>query len=226
MHVLIVSKTQMSNAICVGAITEHGRSVRLLTDSGYNQPLDTDYEIKEVWEITYREREHTIAPHTEDILVLTRKYIGISELKMIDLITQVNAPIWRGSPNSLFGGLLNWTSNGSGYINKTNGVPNQSVGFWVPDEDLEKKIFHGTRYEYPNMFGYGKSIKYVGLEPPVEVIPAGSLVRLSLARWWDTNGTTEERCSLQLSGWYDVEQQAAVPEAPVFDNDEPDDLPF
>ncbi|MHC2992581.1 hypothetical protein OB13_13675, partial [Pontibacter sp. HJ8] len=214
MHVLIVSKTQMSNAICVGAVTDKGRSVRLLTDSGYNQSHDTDFEIKEVWDITYKEREHKVAPHIEDILVLSKKYIGTSEMKMIDLLAEVNAPIWRGSPNTLFGGLLNWTSNGSGYINEVNGVPNQSVGFWIPDQDLTKKEFHGTRYDYPNMFGFDKSIKYVGLDTPIEKIPAGSLIRLSLARWWDTNGNTEERCSLQLSGWYDVVQTIVQPTTP------------
>ena len=40
---------------------------------------------------------------------------------------------------------------------------------------------------------------------PIKVIPAGTLVRVSLARWWrpeDSEPNFEERCYLQLSGWY------------------------
>ena len=62
---------------------------------------------------------------------------------------------------------------------------------------------------------------YVGFEEAVETIPAGTLVRVSLARWWDTNGTTEDRCSLQLSGWYGLPEE----EAEAYISEE-DDLPF
>ena len=33
-------------------------------------------------------------------------------------------------------------------------------------------------------------------------IPLNTLVRISLARWWVPAGMSEERCYLQLSGWY------------------------
>jgi epoxyqueuosine reductase len=41
--------------------------------------------------------------------------------------------------------------------------------------------------------------------PPPPTIPAGTLVRVSLARWWrpDANDTSfPERCFVQLSGWF------------------------
>ncbi len=48
------------------------------------------------------------------------------------------------------------------------------------------------------------TIPYVGLkENPPEIIPQGTLLRLSLAHWWTPeDADTEERCYLQLSGWY------------------------
>jgi hypothetical protein len=49
-------------------------------------------------------------------------------------------------------------------------------------------------------------ITYVGFEPAIELITHGSLVRVSLARWWRPDDDSEERCYLQLSGWYDVAQ--------------------
>ena len=45
---------------------------------------------------------------------------------------------------------------------------------------------------------------YVGFADPIERIPKGALVRVSLARWWrpDDAPDMEERCYLQLSGWF------------------------
>jgi hypothetical protein len=82
---------------------------------------------------------------------------------------------------------------------------------------LTKRIFYEkVRYGYPKTTNW-RSLPYVGFEEAAEIIPAGTLVRVSLARWWDTNGTTEERCSLQLSGWYDSKTKA---------KEDNDDLPF
>ena len=39
-------------------------------------------------------------------------------------------------------------------------------------------------------------VKFVGCEPVVDVIPAGTLLRFSLARWQD------KPCYLMLSGWF------------------------
>ena len=53
------------------------------------------------------------------------------------------------------------------------------------------------------MSGVTYHIPYVGVEPPPEIIPVGSLVRLSLARWWKPEEKEEDKkCYLQLSGWY------------------------
>lgn len=97
-----------------------------------------------------------------------------------------------------------WTDNGSGYISKNGEIPDNSVGFWISDRNLKKRIaFDKVRYNYPVENGW-RSLPYVGFEEPVETIPAGTLIRVSLARWWDTNGKTEDRCSSQLSGWYNL----------------------
>ena len=76
--------------------------------------------------------------------------------------------------------------------------------FWISDKNLTKSIyFNKPRYNYKYIDGW-KSLPYVGFDEAIDIIPAGTLIRVSLARWWNTNGTTETRCSLQLSGWYDV----------------------
>lgn len=219
MDVIIVSKTHMSSAACVGGLAANGRFIRLLDENGYNQSTDTDFEVRQVWSIEYNERPNPISPHVEDVLIQSKTLKGTlkNERTMLQMVQKFKAPIWRGSPDILFDGCLLWTDNGSGYVSIDGNVPEYSVGFWIPDRNLTKRIFYEKiRYNYPNTNGW-RSLPFVGFEESVEVIPAGTLVRVSLARWWDRNGETEDRCSLQLSGWYDLLQ---------IEEDEEDDLPF
>ena len=55
MDVIIVSKTHMSSAACVGGVLANGRFVRLLDSDGYNQDSDTDLEVGDVYTITFSE---------------------------------------------------------------------------------------------------------------------------------------------------------------------------
>ncbi len=213
MRVLILSKTKMKQALCVGGITQDGILVRLLTKECYNQPLHTSLRIGQVWEIEYKRRENCIAPHVEDICILSQKYTKkqytfVEIVEILDKFHRKNKiTIWRGHPEkNLFDGCIIWSLSESsfdctliGYINESC-IPNHSVGFWLPDKDLS---LCGERYEYyDEETGIVFSIKYVGEVPPIKVIPAYTLCRISLARWWDTNGRSEQRCYLQLSGFY------------------------
>lgn len=220
MDVIIVAKTHMSNAACVGGVLANGRLVRLLNEYGYNQDSDSDLEVGEVYTITFNERDYNRPPHVEDILVtsMSYKFTFSSIQRMVDYLQEkLNVTIWRGSPDNLFDGKLQWTNNGSGYISENGEIPDCSVGFWIPDRNLTKRIFYEkVRYNYPNVNGW-RSFPYVGFNEPIDTIPSGTLVRVSLARWWDRNGETEDRCSLQLSGWY-----LDTPE----NESEDEDLPF
>jgi hypothetical protein len=111
--------------------------------------------------------------------------------------------LWRGNPDNLFNSQIDFTSNGSGFISSSKGTPNLSVGFWISDKDLTRRDFSGkVRYNYPST-GNWRSVTYVGKEAPIDAIPAGTLMRVSLARWWSPNDSdAEEKCYLQLSGWY------------------------
>lgn len=220
MDVIIVSKTHMSSAACVGGVLANGRFVRLLDSDGYNQDSDTDLEVGDVYTITFSERTEKTPPHVEDILVHTmeHKFSFSSIEKMVEYLTdKLKVKIWRGSTEVLFDGNLEWTSGGSGYISESGEIPKNSVGFWIPDRDLNRKDYNEkVRYSYPIRW---RNISYVGYQNPVDKIPAGTLVRVSLARWWSPN-EDEERCYLQLSGWY------GLPEPVTENDDEDDDLPF
>lgn len=205
--VLILSKTQMNNnQVCVGGLTLKGRYVRLLDRNGQNQPANTELSPRQAWEITFTERHNNIPPHIEDILVHSKTKKGKlkDELAINDFIGNKNIPIWRGNPDLLFDQLTQWTQSGSGYIDKNGGIPKHSVGFWISDKDLKRKDYNGVRYQYPSATGW-RSIKYKGLDDPVETIPSGTLIRVSLARWFSRDDNEEPKCWLQLSGWYDLD---------------------
>ena len=62
---------------------------------------------------------------------------------------------------------------------------------------------YNTKVRY-QIEGTNRKITFVGFQNPVQLISAGTLLRISLARWWAPNDDdVEERCYLQLSGWYE-----------------------
>lgn len=222
--VLIVSKTHMSNAACVGGILPNGSPVRLLNSQGYNQDQDTILEIGDIYEVSGYRRNNGVPPHVEDLLVqsMTKKGHNRDLIVLRDfLLEKMKVKVWRGHPDNLFDGKIQWTNNGSGYISEEGGIPSNSVGFWISDKPLSKRVFYEkVRYNYPSSNEW-RNMTFVGFQEPVETIPAGTLLRVSLARWWDRNGETEPRCSLQLSGWYTNIQPPRNKVIDGFDDDLP-----
>jgi hypothetical protein len=202
MKTLIVSKTVMGGAFCVGGWTIDNQSVRLLLPGANCHPPDTPFVVGDVWDLEFIPREDVIPPHIEDVIVTRRERLGPPKRELREVLLQ-RVPIWRGGPEEMYEGVLGWSQNGSGYVSERRGLPDMSTGFWMPDAALE--------YERPYYHYAGSSsrfqtrrLKYVGTEPPLPRIPAGTLVRVSLARWWhpDDDPSMESRCYLQLSGWY------------------------
>lgn len=204
-QVLVVSVTRMRAEYCVGGVCTDGRFVRLMKSDGRNQDDAALYRVGTWYEVEYRERPHTEPPHVEDILVLEAVPIGLIPLPEMKVYLggKFASAIWRGDIAVLFDGLLKRSDSGRAYID-AGAVPARSVGFWLPSVDLWMQKSETTgrvKYVYADGDRYHR-ISYVGLQPPVDRIPAGTLVRVSLARWWSRDETSEKRCYLQISGWY------------------------
>ncbi|MGN8226728.1 dual OB domain-containing protein [Gracilimonas sp. BCB1] len=215
-EIIVVSNTRMQNNSCVGGfIIDSGRPVRLMDQYGNYQPQNHQFEIGGIYEMEFNEPKATRPPHNEHIFVTNEQRIDtIANADMTDyLINDLEVNVWEGGPDKLFDGELQWTGKGTGYINDEDAL-DFSTGFWISDKDLEKYENKGNgRYQYViSRINYGgkdyvnqrRIFKYVGHDAAIDLVPAGTLLRVSLARWWDTNGLTEERCYLQLSGWYGV----------------------
>jgi len=223
MEILITSKTHKGKAACVGGLVlANNRLVRLLNPGNWDQYADTDFDIGDVWDIQFYNRQDVEPPHIEDIIIQSKQY-----LRQIDInnhLLNCGVTIFRGSPNQIFNGRLGWTGNGSGYLGNRENLPTNSVGFWISDRDLTLDE-DGKHYNYHpvDAFTSTKRFPYIGFAPKVNIIPQGTLMRISLARWWKPEDSDlSERCYLQLSGWYGLQNN---------DNQEnnfldEDDLPF
>lgn len=192
----------MGNSFCVGGLVlQNNTLVRLINPGGYNQPNDTPLEVGGVWDINFVPRPDVIPPHVEDVIVQNKTFVG-NQANLSTFLLTLNLDIWHGAPTNIFDGALHWTGSGRGYVNDPDNLPNRSVGFWISDRSL---TFDGHHYIYPpdNAFQTPNGLKYVGHSLAVPTIPHGTLMRVSLARWWAPDDVDiERRCYLQQSGWY------------------------
>lgn len=199
--ILIVSRTQMRNGVCVGGINERtGELVRIHNERGGNLPADAPYQIGDRWDMNVatawnvRERPHVEDKQTSPI----RKIDNVGIAGIIDFVKSHNlgSRLTVGDLSRAFEGclVLQGTKN---FVNHAN-TPSFSTQFWIADTDLIHTESFDKHYFYYNRI----RIKYVGYQPIVSRIPAGTIIRLSLANWWDGDGSGEDRCYLQISGWY------------------------
>ncbi len=216
MKVLIVAKTRMGGGACIGAITEQGESVRLVPfDSDPHDGANLEYNIGDIWEISSEPETSLITPHNENVVVYEKEHF----LTARELVSTVELlmPSRSGGPNTLYEGLLQNTERGSLYIAKQSGIPPYSTTFWRPDLPLTRDTEgRRVRYRYPTENG-GCTFTFVGFQEPLETIPAGTLLRVSLAHWWRPENApdAELRCYAQLSGWFLEEVQQEKLENPI-----------
>lgn len=211
MRVLIVAKTRMGMGACIGAITETGQSVRLIPfNADPHDGANSEYEVGDIWDIQAEPVPETelIPPHTENIVVHKKFLMWRPTGGTENLIASIELlmPPKIGGPQVLYDGLLQMTGSGALYIAR-GGVPSYSTMFWRPDQELVlEKELKKLRYRYPTETG-GCTLTYVeyqgrGSQEILKTIPAGTLLRVSLAHWWNPNPNVDKRCHVQISGWF------------------------
>ncbi|MEB3123865.1 MAG: hypothetical protein VKL41_21895 [Snowella sp.] len=223
MEVLIVSKTHMAVNACVGGLVlSNNKYVRLLNAGNQNQPAETDFNVGDVWDIQFSNRINPLPPHIEDVVISSKRYLRRVD-DMPALITQRQLIDWSGHIDNLFDRRLRWTNSGSGYIPYDGQMPSKSVGFWKSNDPLSRVVFDSkTRFRYPNGSTY-RNLSYVGFQDTIQIIPAGTIMRVSLSRLFPKENSDIQAPRgyyLQLSGWY-------LPASSVSGTtDFIDDLPF
>lgn len=204
MRVLIVAKTRQGSGACIGGITFEGRSVRLIAaNAATDEHAGLEYNVGEVWEIEAKPAARVTPPHVENIIVHAKRRLGVMSAP-IPFIEERMPPV-VGGVERLYEGLAQGSAGGPLYIAQRTGIPPYSTAFWRPDQPLQRdETSKRIRYRYPTPDG-GRTLTFVGFQESLDVIPAGALVRVSLAHWWrprDASAEIEERCYVQLSGWF------------------------
>lgn len=212
MEVLILSKTKYGpTQFCVGGICVITKQfVRLLNQGGYYQPASTQFNIGDIWDISFTPTTFKKEPHNEDVTIHSYKFIR-KVYQLETYIKNMGVAIWNNSIANIFEGKILWQKNGKGYFSENiKNYPNHSVGFWISDVDLRhQKVGQQDLYIYENN-GLYRQIVYKGNQSVISVIPKGKLIRLSLAKWWKPEDSImEARCYLQLSGWYEDQAEPA-----------------
>ncbi len=204
-RVLIVAKTYMQNGICIGGLTrETNRSVRLLEADGSHQSADTSLDVGQVWDMEFHPSSSLTPPHVEDVCVTHENFVGRQKKMRETLLPRIK--VWEGGPDSLFDGQI-VVSDTVAYINRVKGIPVCSTGYWLSDRDLTLIYRRSSKPYYCLLLSAAAPqkklyIRYVGFTAPIVRIPASTLIRVSLARWWVPADAEDERCYLQISGWY------------------------
>ena len=216
MKVVIIARTRQGSGDCVDAVTFDGRALRLIAaDDASDSRPNPGYEIGEVWEIEAAPEENPVPPHVENRVLTAKRRLG--SLSGLDQFVDDRCPPVRGGIDALFDGLTQPNGTGALYIAERSGIPGQSVMFWRPDRPLPRDQHAGRiRYRYLNETG-GHTLAFIGFQEPLEEIPAGTLLRVSLAQWWRPalHPETEARCYVQLSGWILPEGPDGSPIHPI-----------
>ncbi len=218
MRVLIVAKTRMGSGACIGAITEIGESVRLIPfNADPHDGANREYEVGDIWEITAEPETSLIPPHNENIVVHKKSRLHTTrDTKNLISTIELLMPPKTGDPRELYEGLLQTTSSGSLYALAADDVPAYSTMFWRPDQPLTRNTEgRRIRYRYPTE-NRGGTLTFVGFQEPLETIPAGMLLRVSLAHRWRPvdQPDAEERHYAQISGWFFEEIEQGQSERP------------
>lgn len=200
--IVIVAKTRMGEqTVCVGAHRlSDFRSLRLHLESGNNFPSSTLLEVGQTWSARLSFDRLRKAPHVEDVTV--------SQLEQGERIPDLarllrsSAHVWIGPPDALFGGHLEASERGSGFVPSGPRQPLMSTGYWLPPSPLERDDYDGkARFRYIGTSRIFRT-KWVGVADPPQLVPAGTLVRVSLSRPFKGGRVPERGCWLQLSGVY------------------------
>lgn len=208
MNVVIVGKTRMHGGICIGGlVASSGQSVRIIPAGLRCNPNNTQFQLGQIWDLDLRPMVGAVAPHVEDHEFTKSRLLGTeSDLKRW-ILSKVTP--WQGSPAALFDGALQFRPRGTGFVPTTGNVSRVSTGFWILPSAMNycpfRKDDGSEKPQYALAAGATLILPYVGFQPTLPSIPAGSLVRLSLARPWTGASAPpgeDQRHSLQLSGWY------------------------
>ena len=103
MEVLILSKTKYgSSQVCVGGISISNKQfIRLLNPGGYYQPADTQFNIGDIWDISFSVNLNRKEPHNEDVTIINCKFVRKIFL-LETYLKNLGVLIWKNNISNIF----------------------------------------------------------------------------------------------------------------------------
>lgn len=215
-EVLIVARTHMNNGnVCIGGLDTHtDKLVRLMATDGWYFNERAPFRPRTLIEVTYAPKHALEPPHCEDVCVTKMSNTNI-EVNVGEVLNGHSA-VSAGSPRQLMDGHLTFSSpHHSGadagalaaYLDRSHPDARTSLAIWKTDRVMtqvrsrsgsKQKIYYAGHPPVRGEISF--QAKYTGFEDPPLIIPEGSLLSFSLARWWDPlfGGPAWEKCYLQL----------------------------
>lgn len=224
--VVVVAKTRMKGQICVGSAIyrgvdgyQAGAPLRLLPPkrSGWAEK-DFLFQVGDKIRVRGACRQPVEPPHNEDFDCGPPEIdtpIDEQRKKFFRPWIEQNCNVWTGGVENTFGGLLRLDSHPQRpqerkprFLSRKAELPASSVGFWRLPYDLEHRVLTREpglpKHYYEGPADSRLRLKYVGLQSDLpSSLREGSLLRLSLSRWFAPRNEDRPRCWLQLSGWYE-----------------------
>lgn len=203
LDVVVVGVTRMGPFACVGALDcKTGASYRLVRPDGHSLfEADTQIRPGAVLSVEMQGRPALAPPHVEDVKIGSFRQRDFMEpLALARFVLKASqAPVWRGNFDQLFDGTLQPQGGLAVALLRGGRIPTCSTGFWIPSHPLTRNGADRFTWIRDNLPLF--EIKPVSIEPMIDqTLPAGSLLRVSLARWWKPTAKSHEACWLQLSG--------------------------
>jgi hypothetical protein len=202
--------------------TEENNNVRLAPKENSFEQLP--FQVGEIWDLSLI-TPPLFAPHIENRIVASGEFISREPDLRSFLIEKVKP--WKGSLDQLFDGKLahdvrkgSYEAQQGMYIEQTPKIPLKSIGYWLPDEPLISTANSQGFLAYHSQYkSYRVDIDYTGSAPPISVIPAQTLVNVSLKLWWwrpsvqyyhpgdyrllpPKDKELSDRCYLEVCSWY------------------------
>jgi hypothetical protein len=204
-RVLILGRTRAGKMLCVGGMTDRMSNIRLKRDEAPPHWFAEacPFHVGDVFTIVCSDSSDSESPHhREDVRVHVWQYeksVGTNQvLETIEHSGRVREgpePWLAFRDETESGPYFKLSEKGSWVIPKPQLERTPfSVAFWRPTVDLHYR----EKYYWGESQARKYRIPFVGTDRPKEMLPAGTLVRLSTSSFFKP----VYGAALQLSGWF------------------------
>jgi hypothetical protein len=155
-----------------------------------------------VWDLTYRDRADIEPPHVEDVIVSHGRRLDAVDDMRVEILRMSSRGAPGSTPSSTADSRRPERARRSSAASRLSPAEHGILDQLVSAGEIAASGTWATVLGSPEGEAL-TSVKYVGMESQIDVIPTGSLIRFSLARWAVfPPGVGDERCYLQVSGWF------------------------